>query len=192
MVVRGLSKLSLLALLTVSCVVVSVAPAEAVTNAERNVAIGIGNKITAARIARFGIQGVPEWSFMSIEAENHSAYQAAQKRISHDGFCDDTNGDEVCDTPPGDGISGNTRIERIWAAGSGIGYVCENVAVTVNKPTVAKAVKALFKLWDLSPPHNACMFHSDTDWMGIGIKRKGTSKWYATLLAGVDSSPAQP
>jgi hypothetical protein len=64
--------------------------------------------------------------------------------------------------------------------------------VTVRKDTVKAAVRALFKLWDNSPPHNACMFHPDTDWMGIGIKRKGTSKWYATLLAAVDSSPAQP
>ena len=112
---------------------------------------------------------------------------AAQKQINHDGFCDEVNG--VCGN---DGIAGNSRLDRIWAEGDGIGYVCENVAVTVNKDTVKKAVRALFKLWDLSPPHHDCMFRGTARWAGIGIKRKGTSKWYATFLAADDSSPANP
>jgi uncharacterized protein YkwD len=193
MVVRGFAKVSVSALLAMTCAIGVVPSADAsYTLAERKVTVGLANKINAERVARFGIAGLPEWFYMSTEAENHSYYyMGAQRRLSHDGFCDDTNGDSACDLPPGDNIALNTRIERIQDTGDGVGFVCENVAVTV-KDTKAKAIKALFKLWDNSPPHNACMFRATTDWMGIGVKKKGTSKWYATLLAAEDSSPANP
>ena len=129
-------------------------------------------KINNKRVKVHGLDRLEESSVIVDEATEHSAYQARQGRISHDGF--------------------NTRAGRIRNAGSGINGVCENVGFVRGVSDPKDIVRILYRGWDRSPEHHDCMFDKlfRATWGGVGVRRVGSTV-YATFIEAQDASPTR-
>jgi uncharacterized protein YkwD len=148
---------------------------EGATTAEQNARSALLARINAERGER-GLPALTEWLVITDEAQQHSEDMGSRAvPFGHAGFAG--------------------RTQRIRDAGTGIGYICENVAFVAGSRyrKLTRAVKALYKLWENSQDHNRCMFDftANTTWAGVGIRKKG-SRWWATFLPAADSSPASP
>lgn len=165
--------LSALAMAIVASIVSTAggAPVSAVT--EDEVADALFRKINNKRAKVHGLDRLEEWGVIVDQATRHSAHQAQQGRISHDGF--------------------NARANRIQSAGTGVNGVCENVGFVSGVGNPKDIVRILYRGWDRSPDHHECMFDGlfRATWGGVGVKRSG-STWYATFIEAQDSSPNQP
>jgi uncharacterized protein YkwD len=141
---------------------------------EEQIADALFRKINNKREKIHDLARTEEWDVIVQEATEHSAYQARQGEISHDGF--------------------DARAGRIQRAGTGVNGVCENVAFVSGVTDLKTIVRTFYRGWDKSPPHHKCMFDEDfkTTWAGVGIARSGSSTWYATYIGAQDSSPNSP
>lgn len=168
----------------------------AVTDLERQARDAIHSKINKKRVNDHALAKLKLWTKIQDQAQKHSGYlynnhYESNPGIAHNGFCDGWNG-SACGSS--NGII-DSRVDKISAAGSGIGSICENVAFVggsiYNDPSVA--AKKLVSLWVNSPGHYACLFDqiSSKVWGGVGVKHVGTY-WYATFLAAGDSTPSAP
>lgn len=145
--------------------------ASAVT--EDEIADALFRKINNKRAKAHDLNRLEEWSVIVDEATEHSAYQAREGRISHDGF--------------------NTRASRIRRAGSGINGVCENVGFVRGVSDPKDIVRILYRGWDRSREHHECMFDKlfQATWGGVGVTRSGSTV-YATFIEVQDGSPSRP
>ncbi len=152
---------------------------------ERKAAVFLLDKINAKRQSQALVQPLKEWATgmtfraMTVEAEDHSSYMATNNVLDHFGYDD--------------------RVARLQDEGQGIGYICENVARVSGVAEYKVAMRMIFKVWKNSTAgHRECMYDEESPirhfktWAGIGVERRGKSKWWATFLAGVDSSPDSP
>lgn len=139
---------------------------------EDEIADALFRKINNKRAKVHDLNRLEEWSVIVEQATEHSAYQARQGRISHDGF--------------------NARAARIRNAGSGINGVCENVGFVRGVGDPKDIVRILYRGWDRSREHHDCMFDNlfRATWGGVGVQRSG-STWYATFIEAQDTSPSR-